>query len=38
MSQITRQTSEPVYIGIDFHKHYSAFCLRGQELILDILI
>ena len=39
-------TKGAVYIGIDFHKHYSVFCItddveqaqRGQELIIDILV
>ena len=31
MSQTTHQTSEPVYIGIDFHKHYSVFCVIDER-------
>ena len=27
MSQTTHQPSGPFYIGIDFHKHYSVFCV-----------
>jgi hypothetical protein len=42
MSQITHQPGGPFYIGIDFHKHYSVFCvidlrgLRGLALNIDI--
>jgi len=27
MNQTTQQSSGPFYIGIDFHKHYSVFCI-----------
>ena len=27
MSQTTHQPSWPFYIGINFHKHYSVFCV-----------
>jgi len=31
MSQTTHQTSKPFYIGIDFHKHYSVFCVINDR-------
>ena len=36
MSQTTQQASGPFYIGIDFHKHYSVFCvINDRNTILD---
>jgi len=31
MSQTTQQPSGPFYIGIDFHKHYSVFCVIDES-------
>ena len=31
MSQTTQQASGPFYIGIDFHKHYSVFCVIDER-------
>ena len=31
MSQTTHQTGVPFYIGIDFHKHYSVFCVIDER-------
>jgi len=30
MSQTTYPPSGPFYIGIDFHKHYSVFCITDD--------
>ena len=36
MSQTTHQPSGPFYIGIDFHKHYSVFCvIDDRNTILE---
>jgi len=36
MSQTTQQASGPFYIGIDFHKHYSVFCvIDDRNTILE---
>ena len=36
MSQTTHQTIVPFYIGIDFHKHYSVFCvIDDRNTILE---
>jgi len=36
MSQTTQQASGPFYIGIDFHKHYSVFCvIDDRSTILE---
>ena len=36
MSQTTQQASWPFYIGIDFHKHYSVFCVIDERnTVLD---
>ena len=32
MSQTTQQPSELFYIGIDFNKHYSVFCVIDAQL------